>query len=234
MSGEGPEEGITQSVNANGESVVFNLGQGTQSNEVTQYFYGGGALAGADPETCYRYGRMKLEARDFQEAEFPLLTAAEAGNIEAGKLLVLLYEVTKRANNATAWTQRLAEVGDPQSCYKVASRILMRAEFAQGATRRKLDQTEEYESAISWLRKSTEGGVGVANEKLGIVLFGLERYEEAIPYLERAANPENEDGASPEAWWRLKSARKHLKKQKEKGEPKASGVSSSRWWKKSE
>ncbi|MGP8302006.1 hypothetical protein ACTPOK_29615 [Streptomyces inhibens] len=236
---EEPSERIRQNAQADNGGVAFVQGAGNQHNQLTQHFYGPGAVAPNDPEGSFRYGKLKWEAREFSEAEWPLTHAAEAGHTEAMDLLRLLYLFTGRHDKEKHWTQKLAECGDPDACDKMARDIERDIEFRRGHTRRYLPLTELVDEALGWYRKGYEAGQDKMAQPIGLLLYAEYRREEAIPYLEEALRVIQREGERDEhgVGWRLNSARKELERQQKKqarqqeksASPSGNG-NPRRWW----
>ncbi|CAM5562710.1 sel1 repeat family protein (plasmid) [Streptomyces viridifaciens] len=221
---------IHQDVAADSGGIVFNQGSGVQNNQVTQHNYGPGAVAANDVESCFRYGKVKYDAREWSEAEFPLVSAAEAGHEESMRLLVMLYKLTQREAKAREWTRALANLGDPGACEDLGILIRRQAEFREYAGARKSDCREEFEEALDWFLKAAAAGNERSVKAVAQLLYTLGRYDEAIPYLEQAIEIGQRDGNSDyslEA--NLKSARRQVERAVKRSQGRA-GTQKRPWW----
>ncbi|MCG0286108.1 hypothetical protein [Streptomyces sp. PSAA01] len=229
-------ENVRQNIQADNGGVAFSQGTGRQHNEVTQHFYGPGSVAASDAESCFRYGKLKFESQEYGEAEFPLVTAAEAGRVEAMELLYLLYEVTGRGEKAREWVERLAELGEPDACREMGRDVELKIAFTRTQTRRYVPLVELVDEALGWYRKGYDAGHDVMAENIGKLLYKECRYDEAIPYLEEAIavnEREDEEEDSDVLKRCLKDARKSLERERKKLVQQQDGDKRRRWWRSS-
>ncbi|MGA5120938.1 hypothetical protein [Streptomyces pseudogriseolus] len=219
-----PEENpqnIQQSIHADDSGVAFVQGSGTQHNNVTQNYFGSGGLP-TTPENLYRQGEMKLQALEWDEAHLFLTAAAEAGHVEAMQRLSGFPSM-----GGAFWTQKLAEIGDADALYSLG--MTARAKRDGNYPRERAMYREE---ALKWFEKALQAGREDALVDIGYLLYEAERYEEAIPYLEKALQYLERTGENDEQFLarRLKSSRKKVARQREREAKMLRSDTGRRWW----
>jgi TPR repeat protein len=227
---EEPSRRIEQSVHAENSGVAFVQGSGSQNNHLTQNYYSAGTILPNDPESCYQYGEMKLQAGEHGEGEWALNTAAEAGHVNAMKRLAGLYAITDKGR-AAHWNLKLAELGDPDAFWSLGFWVECRLDH----TRSEPERAQLVNDAVVWYKKSCDAGKEKAAVELGDLLFRESRYEESIPYLEMAVEFLKRERSLdvPSVESKLKRARKALERERQKmarQEDRSSGEPSRRWW----
>ncbi|MER7753924.1 tetratricopeptide repeat protein [Kitasatospora sp. NPDC097643] len=137
----------------------------------------------------------------------------------------------QRAAQAREWTYRLAELGDADACADVGRDIRQKAEFRYLHGARKADCVGELEEALEWFRRAYEADWESAVKDVAEVLCELERYEEAVPFLEQAVEIGERDGDFVhELKSNLKSARNHVARQEKRAARSQAGAPKPSWW----
>ncbi|MBC9728453.1 tetratricopeptide repeat protein [Streptomyces sp. TRM68367] len=221
-------KGIRQNVHTEDSGVAFVQGAGNQHNHVTQNYFSTDSSLPNDPETWYRQGEMKLQALEYAEAELFLLAAAEAGHVEAMKRLAGIYSLTARGKSAH-WYLKLAELGDVDAYTSLGGLVKYRLSLANSPSER----VPLVDEAIGWYRKALDAGDEEAAIEIGLILYKESRYEEAIPYLETAAELIKRDPDLDDEYFvdsKLKRARKAQERQHRKAERQEEDGTRRRWW----
>jgi TPR repeat protein len=227
---EDPSRKIEQNVHAENSGVAFVQGSGSQNNHLTQNYYSAGTILPNDPESCYQYGEMKLQAGEYGEGEWALNAAAEAGHVKAMKRLAGLYAIADKGR-AAHWNLKLAELGDPDAYWSLGFWVEHRLDYTHSESER----SQLVSEAVDWYKKSCDAGKDKAAVELGDLLLREGRYEESIPYLEMAVQFLKRERSldTPSMESKLKRARKELERQHQKmarQQKKAAGERSQRWW----
>ncbi|MET9761117.1 hypothetical protein ABZ016_18945 [Streptomyces sp. NPDC006372] len=195
---------------------------------MTQNYFSTNSSLPGDSESLYRQGEMKLQAREYGEAELFLLAAAEAGHVEAMKRLASLYGM-RRKETAHRWYMRLAELGEVDGYNGLGYLAKYRLDLVNSPSER----TPLVDEAVGWYRKALDAGDKEAAIEIGLILYREDRYEEAIPYLETSTELIKRDPKLDDEYFvesKLKRARKAQERQRRKAEQRQEGGTRRRWW----